>query len=61
MAENSFRISAEGDKTDYTSAYNLGLTLLNEGRTPDGNDWLREALKRNPDSEMRTKILNLLQ
>jgi tetratricopeptide (TPR) repeat protein len=61
MAENSFRIAAEGDKTDFVSAFDLGLSLRNEGRTLDGNEWLREALRRNPDSETRTKILNLLQ
>ncbi len=61
MAENSFRISAEADKTDFSSAYNLALSLLNEGHEVDGKQWLREALKRSPDDETRTKIVNLLK
>jgi tetratricopeptide (TPR) repeat protein len=61
MAENSFRIAAQDDTSDFSSAFNLGLALLNEGRTVEGNQWLREALKRNPDAATRDKILNLLQ
>lgn len=61
MAENSFRIVAEAHKYDASAAFNLGLSLLNEGHDVDGNQWLREALKRNPDDEIRAKILNLLK
>ena len=61
MAENSFRIAAQDDTSDPSSAFNLGLALLNEGRTVEGNQWLREALKRKPDDSTRDKILNLLR
>jgi serine protease Do len=61
MAENSFRIAAQDDTSDPSSAFNLGLALLNEERTVEGNQWLREALKRNPDAATRDKILNLLR
>ena len=61
MAEHSFRIAAQGDTSDPSSAFNLGLALLNEGSTVEGNQWLREALKRNPDNATREKILNLLR
>jgi hypothetical protein len=60
MAENSFRIAAQDDTSDPSSAFNLGLALLNQSRTVEGNQWLREALKRNPDAVTRGKILNLL-
>ncbi len=49
MAENSFRLAGDGDKTDSASAFNLSLALLNERRTVGDNKWLREAFKRNTD------------
>ncbi|HUV68847.1 MAG TPA: trypsin-like peptidase domain-containing protein [Terracidiphilus sp.] len=61
MAENSFRIAAEADKTDAASAFNLGLCLRRQGAENDAKIWFREALTRNPDKELREKIASALQ
>lgn len=61
MAENSFRISAQADKSDAASAFNLGLCLNRQGAVNDAKIWFREALTRNPDKELREKILSALQ
>lgn len=61
QAEASFRIAAVSDTTDAVSAFNLGLSLSRQGFSADANHWFREALSRNPDAELRAKILNLLQ
>lgn len=61
MAENSFRIAANSDKTDAASAFNLALSLSRQGMDSDAQVWFREALKRNPDPELRAKIENALR
>ncbi|MFP5235380.1 MAG: trypsin-like peptidase domain-containing protein [Acidobacteriota bacterium] len=61
MAENSFRIAANADRTDAASAFNLGLSLSRQGMDSDAQVWFREALKRNPDPELRAKIQNALR
>jgi hypothetical protein len=60
-AADSYRLAAEADKSDVASAYNLALSLARQGYTSDANQWFREALKRKPDDELRTKILNALK
>lgn len=59
-AASSFRISAEADKSDAASAFNLGLSLKRQGYTSDARNWFKEALARKPDSDLRSKILNAL-
>jgi hypothetical protein len=61
QAAASFRISAEADKTDAASAFNLGLSLLRQGFSPDAKLWFNEALKRNPSAELREKIVGALR
>jgi len=61
QAEASFRIAAEADKTDAVSAFNLGLCLSRQGFDSDANNWFREALTRNPDAELRAKIMAALK
>jgi tetratricopeptide (TPR) repeat protein len=61
QAAASFRIAAESDNTDAVSAFNLGLSLSRQGFSVDALHWFREALNRNPDAELRAKILNALQ
>ena len=61
QAANSFRSAAEADKSDPVSAFNLALSLSRQGYSVDANEWFREALHRNPDSELRAKILNALR
>lgn len=61
QAAASFRIAAESDNTDAVSAFNLGLSLARQGFTSDANHWLREALNRHPDAELRAKIVDILQ
>lgn len=60
-AEAGFRIAAEADKTNAPAAFNLALSLLRQGYSSDARTWFNEALKRNPDAELRSKILNELQ
>jgi lipopolysaccharide biosynthesis regulator YciM len=60
-AETSYRIAAQADKNDAASAYNLALSLSRQGYTNDANQWFREALSRNPDAQLRAKILNALK
>ena len=60
-AEASFKLSAQADPSDAPSAFNLGLSLARQGYTDDANQWFRQALKRNPDSELRDKILNAMK
>jgi hypothetical protein len=60
-AADSFRISAEGDKTDASSAFNLGLSLSRQGYVEDAKVWFREALDRHPDDQLKTKILSALE
>ncbi len=59
-AESSYRISANADKTDAASAFNLGLSLQREGFGADARQWFNEALQRKPDPELRGKILSAL-
>jgi tetratricopeptide (TPR) repeat protein len=61
MAVNSFRIAANADKTDPSAAFNLALALSRENMDSDSQVWFREALRRNPDAELRAKILNGLK
>ncbi len=61
MAANSFRIAAEADKTDVASAFNLALSYKNEERVADARDWFHEALRRNPNSDLRDRILKLIE
>jgi tetratricopeptide (TPR) repeat protein len=61
LAATSFRLAAEADKADAASAYNLGLSLLNQGYNSDARQWFREALNRKPDDELRVKILEVLK
>lgn len=61
QAANSFRIAAEGDKTDAVSAYDLGLCMSRQGFEDDARNWYREALNRKPDEELRAKILASLR
>jgi hypothetical protein len=42
-AESSFRIAAEADKTDASSAFNLGLSLSRQGYGADARAWFQEA------------------
>jgi len=60
-AASAFRISAESDKNDAESAFNLALSLSRQGFDSDANHWFREALNRKPDDELRAKILSALK
>ena len=60
-AASSYRIAAEGDKTDAASAFNLGLSLARQGYSADARTWFQEALRRSPSDELRGKILQALQ
>ena len=60
-AAASFRIAAEADSTDATSAFNLGLSLMRQGYTADAREWFRSALRRNPSPGLREKIQVELQ
>lgn len=60
-AAASYRIAAEADKTNAALAFNLGLSLLRQGFAIDAREWFRLALQRNPDSELRGKIMSELQ
>ncbi|MFP5233952.1 MAG: trypsin-like peptidase domain-containing protein [Acidobacteriota bacterium] len=60
-AEASYRIAAEADTTDASAAFNLGLSLQRQGFTVDAREWFRTALQRNPDSELRGKIMGALR
>jgi tetratricopeptide (TPR) repeat protein len=59
-AATSFRLSAEADKTDAASAFNLGLSLQRQSFSGDAQQWFREALNRKPTDELRAKILRAL-
>jgi len=61
QAADSFRIAANGDKTDAASAFDLALSLERQGYGADAAEWYREALRRNPDPELRAKITASLQ
>jgi tetratricopeptide (TPR) repeat protein len=61
QAETNFKLVAEADKTNAGAAFNLGLSLERQGFTSDAQIWFREALKRNPEDALRTKILNALK
>jgi len=61
MAANSFQIAAEGDKTDVASAFNLALSFENLERESDAQEWFREALRRNPDSDLKARIMKFLK
>jgi len=61
QAETHFRMAAEANKTDAVSAFNLGLSLFNQGFTMDANRWFKEALNRRPDAELRDQILSELK
>lgn len=60
-AAASYRIAAEADTTNAAAAFNLGLSLQRQGFTVDAREWFRTALQRNPDSELRGKIMSALQ
>jgi len=60
-AAASYKIAAEADTTNATAAFNVGLSLARQGFTVDAREWFRIALQRNPDSELRGKILSALQ
>jgi tetratricopeptide (TPR) repeat protein len=60
QAETSFRLAAEGDKTDAVSALDLGLSLSRQRYDADAQQWFREALNRKPTPEVREKILSSL-
>jgi len=59
-AEGSYRISANANKADAASAFNLGLSLQREGFGADARQWFSEALERKPSPELRAKILAAL-
>jgi tetratricopeptide (TPR) repeat protein len=61
QAATSFRLAAEGNTTDATSAFNLGLSLSRQGFNADAKHWFTEALHRNPDPETKAKILDFLR
>ncbi len=61
QAAASYRLAAEGDKTDAAAAFNLGLSLARQGYTSDASTWFREALRRNPSDELRAKIQSALR
>jgi tetratricopeptide (TPR) repeat protein len=61
QAANSFRLAAQADTTDASSAFNLALALQRQGFEGDAKIWLRKALDRKPDEELRQKILNALK
>jgi tetratricopeptide (TPR) repeat protein len=61
QAASSYRIAAEANKDDAAAAFNLGLALLKQGFGADAHQWFREALNRNPSSELRGKIMLQLQ
>lgn len=61
QAAASFRISADADKTDAASAFNLALCFLRQGFRGDAKIWADEALARNPTGELRGKVLDLLK
>lgn len=61
QAADSFRLAASEDTSDPVSAFNLGLSLQRQGYLEDAKVWFQEALRRNPDAELKEKILGLLQ
>ena len=61
QAATNFQLAANADKTNAAAAFNLGLSFARQGFTSDAQVWLREALKRNPDDELRAKIMNELK
>jgi tetratricopeptide (TPR) repeat protein len=61
QAASSYRIAAEANKSDVAAAFNLGLSLQRQGFGADARQWFREALNRNPSSELRGKIMAQLQ
>ena len=61
QAAVNFRLAAEANKDDAPAAFNLGLSLQRQGFEPDARLWFREALNRNPDSELRGKIVSELK
>lgn len=61
QAESAFRLSAEADKDDAESAFNLALSLSRQGFEDDANHWFNEALRRKPDDELRAKIMSALK
>lgn len=60
-AAASYKIAAEADTTNAAAAFNLGLSLQRQGFTVDAREWFQIALKRNPDPELRGKIMIALQ
>lgn len=61
QAASAYRVAAEANKSDAAAAFNLGLSFLRQGFGADARQWFREALNRNPDSELKGKILLQLQ
>ena len=60
-AETSFRLAAQGDKTNAAAAFNLGLSLQRQGYNGDAQQWFHEALNRKPDDEIKAAILRALK
>ena len=61
QAAASYRIAAENDKGDPAPAFNLALSYQRQHFDSDAKVWFTEALKRNPDSELREKILTAMK
>ena len=61
QAVASFKLAAEGNKTDSAAAFNVALSLQREGFTVDAREWFAEALRRNPDPALRKEIEALLR
>lgn len=61
QAEIYFKLAAEGDRSDASAAFNLGLTYARQGYSSDAKIWFTEALNRHPDEQLKEKILNALR
>jgi tetratricopeptide (TPR) repeat protein len=57
----SFRNALTLSPKDSNIAFNLALSLLNQGYKSEAQYWFREALTMNPSPDVRAKIISALQ
>lgn len=55
-AEDAFKHAAALDKTDAAAAFNVALSLQNQGYKSDGVDWLEETIRRDPKYPKRAEL-----
>jgi S1-C subfamily serine protease/Flp pilus assembly protein TadD len=61
IAKQSYQKAAELDKTDFASAYNVGLCLHRLHYFHDAADWYEEALRRDPSNKKRGELLDTIR